>query len=101
MDCCLHTGVETHDLLPAYRYRKLRMRKMVVADSKERNELMTETLYSQPNRFQKDGDDRVNYDDVHDREMCDDDHGRGYAGHCDHALPSSATDRAPSRAIHS
>ena len=61
---------------------------------------MTETLYSQPNHFQKDDDDRVNHDDVRDREMCGDDHAHDCVARCDNALPSSATDRAPSQAIH-
>lgn len=62
---------------------------------------MKETLCFQEIRFQKGDDDRVNHDDVHDREMCDDDHDRDCAAHCECGPPSSATDRAPSQAIRS
>lgn len=62
---------------------------------------MKETLCFREIRFQKGDDDRVNHDDVHDRETCDDDHVCDCAAHYECGLPSSVADRAPSQAIRS
>lgn len=74
---------------------------MVVADNKERSESVTGILYSQQNHFQLGDDDRVNRGDVHDRDMCDGGYARDCVARCGSVLPSSATSRAPSQAIHS